>query len=99
MRLEYEKALKRVLACRCLAAVYHACFWFAAAFLPSNFLLQVRLWLDPNHLPYSSPSSEAAHVCVSPHGSRDSATRQIPVTLVTRHVPTWETTTGVLSSL
>ena len=63
MRLEYEKALEaleRVLPCRCLAAVYHACFWFAAACLPCGWTL--------NHLPYGSPSSEAAHVCVSPTG-------------------------------
>ena len=70
MRLEYEKALERVLPCRCLAAVYHACFWFAAAFLPPlTFLLQVRLWLDPSiTCPMVPPSSEAAHVCVSPTG-------------------------------
>ena len=61
-----KKALEWVLPCRCLAILYHACFWFAAAFLPPlTYLLQVRLWWGPlNHLPLRFPHHQKLHMFV-----------------------------------
>jgi hypothetical protein len=69
MRLEYEKSAWP--GCALLLPCYSVPWHWGCYHIPSSStcFLQGKPWVDPSIICLFPPSSEFAHVCVSPHGS------------------------------